>query len=52
MNIRDQHNWQRYELYRKYEQLLPNKTTSPLIAQPNSSSTSSIEPINTPLINR
>ncbi|CAF0778985.1 unnamed protein product [Rotaria sp. Silwood1] len=50
MNIHEQHDWQRYELFRKYEQLLPNKTTSPFIAQSNCSSASSIEPTNTPLI--
>ncbi|CAF3943537.1 unnamed protein product [Rotaria sordida] len=40
INIHEQHECQRYELYRKYEQLLPNKTTSPFIAQSNSSSAS------------
>ncbi|CAF3830326.1 unnamed protein product [Rotaria magnacalcarata] len=49
MNIREQHEWQRYELFRKYEKTMPNKTKSPLIAQSHSSSSSSIEPINTPL---
>ncbi|CAF0899639.1 unnamed protein product [Rotaria sordida] len=50
MNIHEQHECQRYELYRKYEQSLPNKTTSPFIAQSNSSSASSMEPTNTSLI--
>ncbi|CAF3359279.1 unnamed protein product [Rotaria socialis] len=50
MNIREQHEWQRYELFRKYEKTMPNKTKSPLIAQSHSSSSSSIEPINTPLM--
>ncbi len=51
MNIHENHESQRYELFRKYEQLLPNKTNSPRIAQSIcSSASSSFEPTNTPLI--
>ena len=46
MNIQEQHEWQRYELYRKYEQLLPNKIISPIKSQSTCSSASSIEIIN------
>jgi hypothetical protein len=46
MNIREQHEWQRYELFRRYEQLLPNKIISPI---QTCSSGSSSEPADTPL---
>jgi hypothetical protein len=45
MNIHEQHEWQRYELFRRYEQLLPNKIISPIQNQSTCSSASSIEPI-------
>lgn len=50
MNIQENHEWQRYELFRRYEQLLPNKTVSPLVVQSTCSSASSMEPIDTPFI--
>lgn len=43
MNIHEQHESQRYELFRKYEQLLPNKTISPIKTQSSCSSAVSIE---------
>jgi hypothetical protein len=46
MNINEQHEWQRYELFRRYEQLLPNKIISPIKTQSTCSSASSLEPIN------
>jgi hypothetical protein len=49
MNIQEQHDWQRYELFRRYEQSLPNKIISPIRTQSTDSSASSIEPTNTPL---
>jgi hypothetical protein len=48
-NLNEQHEWQRYELFRRYEQLLPNKIISPIISQSNCSSASSIQLTNTPL---
>jgi len=46
MNIHEQHECQRYELFRRYEQLLPNKIISPIRTQSTCSSASSIEPTN------
>jgi hypothetical protein len=43
MNIHEQHECQRYELFRRYEQLLPNKNISPIKTQSTCSSASSIE---------
>ncbi|CAF0833000.1 unnamed protein product [Adineta steineri] len=51
MTLQEQHEWQRCELFRRYEQLLPNKMISPIIAQSICSSASPSEPTNTPLLN-
>ena len=51
-NIHEQHQSQRYELFRRFEQLLPNKTISPIIPQSISSAASSIELSITPIINK
>lgn len=48
-SMQDQHEWQRYELFRRFEQLIPNKTISPIKSQSSCSSASSMEPIHTPL---
>ena len=49
INIHDEHEWQRYELFRRYEQLLPNKNSSPIKTQSMpSSASSSFEQTNTP----
>ncbi|CAF4426967.1 unnamed protein product [Adineta steineri] len=52
MTLQEQHEWQRCELFRRYEQLLPNKMISPIIAQSICSSASPSEPTNTPLLNK
>ena len=48
-NIQEQHEWQRYELFRRHEQFLPNRVISPIKTQSTCSSASSIELIHTPL---
>ena len=45
MNIHEQHERQRYKLFRRYEQLLPNKTMSPIVAPSTASSASSYTPL-------
>ncbi|UJR37513.1 hypothetical protein I4U23_030215 [Adineta vaga] len=49
MNLHEQHEWERYELFRKYEQLIPNEMISPITAQSTCSSATSFEPENTPV---
>ncbi len=44
MNIHEQHEWQRYKLFRRYEQLLPNKIISPIKTQSTCSSASTNTP--------
>ena len=41
-DLKKQHEWQRYELFKRYEQLLPNKVSSPIIPQSTCSSASSL----------
>ncbi|CAF0884897.1 unnamed protein product [Adineta ricciae] len=49
MGLHEQHDWQRYELFRKYEQFMPNKIISPIMPQSSCSSATSFEPNNTPI---